>query len=292
MITKKINNETIYFIADPMNGYSSILQSNGLLKKDGSPYKTVTLDLSTSYSFGRYRFPAIKFTNKTDVSYIIPDSFTVRNSNDVDDMTTIMGAYGTDSVMSVSNRYVKCDFRANGNTIRNSEMIQISFSGDEQISKKAEQLLSRLGVDNGGLVAPLIDKFVNITRIVRMNTDRLTGYANLAQYLMMMKQPTNDLYSDGKNAVKYILNIESTDIGIRLVSYDDQPILEPIGFSINVNNTTPTPYILITTKPITLGKRVPSQIVRYGGRAFFITPLVFNSDKILKGLSGGIDLLK
>lgn len=308
IINNKSDNEYIVYVDNPRTQYINVLSELKLLRGDHQPYKYVDIDLYGRYQIGNGKsIDAVIIKAKHRKIIVIKNSidFTYNGTN-VHDLALFMNTYGTTNTIITfnSNTSISGGFHANGNIMSNSkrETIEIGKYSNESDIQWVKKAIHYLSNNQGQMLMPVIKKFHDITYLVRSHHKELVGYANLVNYMNAMRLPSNGGSSNGNMSdiqSDYVININRTPTQfiLKIEKYSDGILyLKCIvdgSFESSSTYNKPNPYILFTTQPLKMGTSVlPYQIIKYKGRVFFISPLVFNSDKYLRGLRGGINLLK
>lgn len=309
MITQNINvNTQIIFVNDPQSEYKVIARELKYTKKDGELYKYVKVDFASMYHpYGASNsLQCIKLTAKNIDTYIVKKSFDFHMSHShIRNVVNALSHFGGDYVPIIDG--VEFDGsidEVSSDKLQDESGKSISFGEQQETdnTKIIHKMIHRLSTDNGHMLAPIIKRFLNTVHLFKGNKNLLTGYAKLDSYLRMIKQPTTGLIqknNDDENSNFLIsLDDESSQGRVEVVGIrDGKPVVELKFRGTLVKNDslhqTPDPYVLLTTKPIILGRqRIPYKVVSYRGTPIFISPLIFNSSKVLRDMKGGINLLK
>lgn len=308
MIVQNINNVTqVVFTREPSADYRNIARELNYTKNDGNLYKYVKVEYSQMYYVkgGNGSLPCVKFTAKGVETYIIQDSFDYLISNENPRNTiNALKTFGDDYIVRISGVEFKGGMVEVNDTIRDVNGKTISFDGDVNATDfpLIHRMIHRLSTDNGRMLAPITQRFLNTIHLFKGNKHMLTGYAKLDTYLRMLQIPSKGLFNkvDSEIDADYVLKLDNISsqarvnvIGVR----DGNPVLElnmrgELQDATSITGT-PDPYVLLTTKPIRLkNQKMPYTVISYKGTPVFVSPLIFNSSKILRDMKGGINLLK
>lgn len=308
MIVQNINSNTqVVFTREPSADYRNIARELKYTKSDGNFYKYVKVEYSQVYYVkgGSGSVPCVKFTAKGVETYIVQDSVDFSLSTDGPrNVINALKTFGGNYIIQIDGIEFKGGMQEIKNTMRDVNGKIISFGGDVGISDSTiiHKMIHRLSTDNGRMLAPIMQRFLNTIHLFKGNKSLLTGYAKLDTYLRMLQMPTKGLFNKIESDIDadYVLKMDARSsqarinvIGIR----DGVPVIE-LKMRGKLQDAailaeTPNPYILMTTKPIRLkNQKMPYIVVSHRGTPVFISPLIFNSDKILRGMKGGINLLK
>lgn len=305
MIIQKISNDTqVIFTKNKASDFNRIVSELGYAKKDGGLYKYVEVNHSSQYrpSGSTTNIPATVVTAKNVKSYIIDNEFDFYfDTKNISNIITQFSHYGDGCIIRNNGVELMGPFKKVGtDVIGCSDSTTISVtSADNSNSSEVHKLIHRLKTDNGRLLDPILQRFSTMVFLFKGNKHLLTGYANLSLYLKTMKEPMPNFSNKTNSNSTY--SIECKDAGISRLSVIDVKNGAPIidfkfnGSFISSEKTSgqPTPHVLITTKPIKLtSEQLPYFVVTHRKVPLFVTPIIFNSQKILEELKGGVNLLK
>lgn len=309
MIVQNIDSTTqVVFTDNPQSDYLMIASELGYTKKDGNLYKYVTTEFSQMFHprGAQSSIPSVKLTAKGAETYIVKNSFDfVFNNEHIRNLVNAFGYFGNNYIPIMDSIEFRGPFSELGmDQIRDNSGKIISFAAQSSSDNSSiiHKVIHRLATDNGHMLAPIIKRYLNTIHLFKGNKNLLTGYAKLDNYLRMIKQPTKGLIPeiDNESDVDFSVSFNngSTQARVEVVGVrDGVPVVE-LKFNGSLQSQgkvaqRPEPYVLLTTKPINFGREtLPYNVVSYRGTPIFITPLIFNSNKILKELKGGINLLK
>lgn len=288
---KTINGYTLSLVDDIDSGSLEFMRENGLLKKDGTPYKSVTKTI-TNYTFPgssyQHRAITVSIDKKTEKVMFISKrvSITYYNTGDIDKLLGIFG----DADIDMDGVKLGSGYRVDNECLHasNGERYLINESDDSQ-DGFVKAFISWLNRDNGNMLRPLTEKFLVACRLIRTDTNRLTGYANVERYLRMIRKPSTFRLSSSDSP------IIKTDRNITIVAdiVNDKMICTTSGLHVVHGNSDAEPYVLFTTKPVNFGSgNLPFVIVRSNGFSIFISPFIANPGINLKAMKGGFDLLR
>ena len=217
---------------------------------------------------------------------------------DTASLVTELNKYGTDyevSIDKISSK--KVAFDSNAIVTDLNRKISFNIEQTQQSDPVVGSFIAKMASDNGRMLFPLTNKFTTIAYSIGKANALLTGYANLRDYLMLIKEPTLGI-SNLKNksiAGDYNINLNSNSISIKVTDVANGIInLDFIfsGYMETITTQSFAPYILLTLKPISLGnQQLPYTIVKFKNYAIFISPLYFASSITLANLKGGVNLL-
>lgn len=268
------------------------LRVNGLLKKDGTPYKSVT-KTSEYYTFPgsshQHKAITILIEKKPEKVMFIGSrvSISYYSSNDIDNLFT---AYGRDIIIDVDGLAIESGYRVDGDciTIQGGDKFLLNES-DEPQGGFVKSFMSWLNRDNGNMLQPLTERFLVACRLIRHDMGKLTGYANVERYLRMIRKPSTFRLASSDSS---IIKTDST-ISIVAECINEKIVCKTSGMHIIQGNDSAEPYVLFTTKPVNFGSgNLPFIIVRSKGLSIFISPFIANPGINLKAIKGGFDLLR
>lgn len=305
MIVQNINSHTqVIYTLNPEADYKKIAESLNYTRKDGMLYKNVIKDSSTYYPNGSDRsLTAVKLISKEVTTYIVESEYTFQLTDSTfPDLINVFKRFGDTCIIKFNGIELSGPFSyRDGVIISNSgKTITSNTSTNNVTHTLISQFIHHMGTDNGNMLHPIIQRFVTTMFLFKGNKHLLTGYANLKQYLHIMKQPMPKFNSITQSEQSdYVINYDVTSLSKAKVIdvKDGTPVIEIVTNNkltqFDSSTSIPEPYILITTKPIQMQNQTfPYTVVRYKGTSLFISPLIFNSRKILEQLPGGINLLK
>ena len=310
MIIQKISDsEQIAFTSDRQFDFNRIIKELGYSKGTGEPYKYVQVDYSHLYFIsGSYESViSTRIKAKGNTTYIINDSNTFSHAvgGNVDTFLSRLKAFGDKYFLKIGDVVLEGGFRKDGSTsIKNNrgDVISLGAARTDKEIKGIHNFIHRMKMDNGRMLIPMIIKFLNIALMFQNNKRYLlTGYANLLNYLTFIKNPSREILKNMNKSYDsgYVMdfNTNYSDIDLTISDTKDGKIVVDMDFDGDFRPAEESiaqidPYILMTLKPIKLlNQRMPYFMVSYKNTSVFVTPLFFNSAKILKSLKGGINLL-
>lgn len=307
MIVQQINNNTqVVFVREPSADYRNVARELKYTKTDGNIYKYVQIEYSQVYYVkgGSGSVPCVKFTAKGVNTYIIADSYEFSLAAEhPHNVVNALKRFGDDYILQINNVEFKGGMQEIKDNMRDVDGKTIAF-GDINVhdSSLIHKMIHRLSTDNGRMLGPILQRYLNTIHLFKGNKHLLTGYAKLENYLRMLQISTKGLFNKIESEIDadYIIKMDDRNSQASIIVRgvrDGIPVLElKIRGSLqdaNVASTIPNPYILMTTKPIKLkNQKMPYTVVSHRGTPVFISPLIFNSDKILREMKGGINLLK
>jgi hypothetical protein len=306
IIHKMSSNESVAFVRNPNTDYHDVLRELGYVKKDGNPYKYVNINHSGTYRFdGGDNVSSVEIEAKGVKTHVVTNRVeTTYTGNDTSGLAKFLNTFGKSTKISFNgSSNINGGFFAVDKMLKNSsgDLISIgSFNKSSDVTP-IHQFIQRMGNDGGRVLFPLIKKFSDTARSVKLHNNQLTGYANLASYLNILRIPSKGILDKSTPSINadYAINVNRLPLLIEV--FVSASVEGTIHLDVTLNGTFgsaaeysgPNPYILVTTKPTSLGgDRLPYQLVKYSGIPYFISPLLFTSDKYLHGLRGGINLLK
>lgn len=271
MILQEIDtNTTIAWISDKEDT-KDVLSAMKLLKKDGTPYKGVDVSNHQSYRFSNAAksIPATKITRGSKSIYVCKDKQIVSISMQ-STLDYSINMFGRDVEINYNDkRYSPRDLK-----------LTLNVTG----YKEANEFVTKLRVNSGQSVRPLVRKFGSICKSVGKASHKLIGYADARQYMDLLGPSKSGeiIYTD-----KLPFQITFTVIGFR----DGRLVVVLEG--VPMSGSKHRPYIITTTTPVTImGTKFPSFSISDRGDTYFITPMVFDDVGMLKSLKGSLDLLK
>lgn len=271
---------------------STYLRENNLIKKDGTTYKSVT-KLNTTYNFPnssyQHKAIAISIDKKSDKVMFICKSVTLPyyESASID---TLLSVFGEVDRIDMGSVQLLDGFRVDSDCIHTRDGVKYQITeSDESQGEFVKSFMSWLNRDNGNMLQPLTERFLVACRLIKTDTNRLTGYANVERYLRMIRKPsTFRLSSSDSPTIK-------VDHSLTIVAecINDKIVCTTSGLHVIHGNSSAEPYVLFTTKPVNLGSgNLPFIVVRSKGLSIFISPFIANPGIKLSALKGGFDLLR
>lgn len=298
MITKKISNGVqIIFTVNRNSDMSHIAKSLGYIGANGNfnagtqsiPYATCN-ENGMSLPCSIIQSPELK-TYICDLEY----EFTFSNTSS---FINELNNYGNDYLFNI-DRITSKKVRFDSNALVTDTNKKISFNApqSQESDPALGSFIAKMTSDNGRMLQPLTNKFTAIAHSIGKANALLTGYVNLRDYLMLIKQPTLGMANLKNKSLDndYNINLNSNKITLKVTDVIDgiiQLSCTFLGTFDNLATQSFAPYILLTLKPITLGtQQLPYDIVRFKNYAIFISPLYFANVNTLTNLKGGVNLL-
>ena len=288
---KDSNGADIIFVDKLEDGKKEYLTLNNLIKKEGEPYKTVTVS-NSSYSFygSPHSVKSIKITKKDGSSvHIVENRIPMAGSIDSNGLDTFLHTLGNDVVMDFGGTLVR-SMRSHGQQMVDHEGTEYTIStGEDTTSNElTNMLVAWMRRDNGRVVLPMIEKFLFICRMSRNDPNRLTGYVNMKRYMKMLNAPStfstsqsNQMIVSGKPEI-IVENVNGSYLHVRIS-----------GITLVSKVNEPTPYSLFTARPMKVGtETLPFFTTRYKGITIFVSTVMLTNDAFIRSMHGGVDLLK
>ena len=223
MIIQNIDNTTqVVFTREPSADYRNIARELNYTKKDGNLYKYVKVEYSHVYYVkgGSGSVPCVKFTAKGIDTYIIADSydFTISSDNPRN-VVNALKTFGEDYILQIDGIEFKGGMKEIKDTMRDDNGKVISF-GDMDVSESplVHKMIHRLSTDNGRMLAPILQRYLNTIHLFKGNKSLLTGYAKLESYLRMLQISTKGLFNkiDSEIDADYILKMDDRNSQARI----------------------------------------------------------------------------
>lgn len=267
------------------------LRDNNLIKKDGTPYKSVTKAYAT-YSFPnssyQHKVITVSVDKKSDKIMFMCKSVTIPyyESASID---KLLSAFG-DANVDMDNVHLATGFRVDRDYIHTRDGVKYQITeSDESQDEFVKSFMSWLSRDNGNMLQPLTERFLVACRLIKVDINRLTGYANIERYLRMIRKPSTFRLSNSDSS---IIKVDSS-MSIVAESINDNIVCKTTGLHVIHGNSSAEPYVLFTNKPVNFGSgNLPFIVVRSKGLSIFISPFVANPGIKLNALKGGFDLLR
>ena len=298
MITKSISTGVqVIFTKNKDGDVLSIANSLGYVNVDGSLVTGTQIIPHTTCNENGMSLPCSIIQTAKLKTYIcnLDYGFTFSNTSSFVDE---LNKYGNDYLVNIDN-ISTTKVRVNSNNVITDTNRKISFNAPQ--SQESDPVLgsfiAKMTTDNGRMLQPLTNKFTSIAYSIGKANAMLTGYANLRDYLMLIKQPTLGMANLKNKSLNgdYNINLDSNKITLKVIDVIDGVIQLScifLGTMDNLATQSFSPYILLTLKPITLGtQQLPYEIVRFKNYTVFISPLYFGNAKTLTNLKGGVNLL-
>ena len=304
MIVKNIDSENqLIFTGNKEGDLNTICSELGYLRKDGTYYKTLTIDRNYNYypSNSDISISAIKLYYK-NVTTIILDKFSecMINGNDISKLIKLLNRYGTNHSVKINGVTFDGPLNQSANDIITSDDKKITI-GDTTNSnndiRNMHNFIHKMSMDNGRMLYPILRRYTNTLHLFKGNKSLLTGYVKLSDYLYTLKMPITGIKKlMGGSDSDYNIMLNSNIVKIEITNITNGRIEYNVDFNgsltTNINTGKYDPYILFTTSPITLqNQKLPFQVVSMNGIKIFVSPLLFSNRDVLAKLKGGINLL-
>ena len=246
----------------------------------------------------RYTIPGGKeiigmtFVHRKGIRYIVT-SDTIRMGGE---LTSHALSWLTNTLPNIKLRIneaeVRTPIRADGNNIVDGSGTNYGVNIKDNSTAYLQKFMGWIKKDNGRMINPIIGKFFPMVKLFNADAEKFTGFANIDAYLTRVGHPS--IFEGSGSGV---LNIRKTgDVFLKVTSVESGSIsceLNGLKISDVTDVEKPTPYVLVSIKPVTVyGARLPFFTANYGGVPLFVSMLVMNDDRYLRDMRGGVDLLK
>lgn len=279
----------IIFAQDIESATKDYLKTNNALKKDGTPYKTVTLTNTTYSISGGGNLNAKKITKKDSTVFILNDSISVQSCKSVTDLVNLMNTFGKQCIVDINGTKLKSPHAKTSTIIESNNGTSMVFSNDVPSKDLASKFMAWIRKNESGVITPLIEKFLVICRMSRTDTRRFIGYANMEKYLRIIKMNSTFSFNNDHDIITCPGKVTAKIVGFEA----DNAIVNIEGIDVELAGEKPTPYTIFTTTPTKVGNdTLPFIPIKYRGITIFVSSVVLNNDKFIKSMNGGIDLLK
>lgn len=209
-----------------------------------------------------------------------------------------LSKYGNNYSVNIDRISTK-NVSVDSNTLVTDSNRRISFNTpqSQESDPVIGSFIAKMVTDNGRMLYPLTQKFTAISHSIGKANVLLTGYANLRDYLMLIKEPTRGIDNLKNKSINsdYNINLDNNKIIVKVTNVINGDINLDCVFSGRLDNLSTqsvSPYILLTVKPIILGtQQLPYNIIRFKTHSIFVSPLYFANSTILANLHGGVNLL-
>lgn len=254
-------------------GVREYLSNNGLLKKDGSVYKSVTVNnINYTFAGSHYVHNAKNVIHKNNNIIFIKNTINVSKS----ELDNGLHSFGDAKLVLDGVSY-------NNSRFTDGQLVTDSGVFSEYNNELNKVFVSWLRSDNSNVAEPLIEKYLYITRVTK--NYNLTGYADVESYFSMLKKKsTFSSYAgtvDINNSITFTAKMES-ESNILLMTND-----------VKVFKNNRRLYLLFTTYPVSFGKETLPYVASYHkGVSIFVTPFNGINNIDLNKIKGGINLLK
>jgi len=306
VITQDVNNNLrIIYASNKRAEFNDILRNLGYKKITGELEKDVIVTQNSIYypSGGTSSLESIKIVSKGVTTHIIDDSVSF-NYNSIDNITRNLKHFGNKYLVKLDNKnFVGEFFKQSEIAVKNykGDIIIFESESSNRMTLRNHDFLHKMKMNNSRMIMPLLRKYVDVITLLKGKRHLLTGYANIMDYLAFMKKPSRDflLSLTGHNA-DFTVNLDKNPSKITLKVNNilkdgvllDFIVNDKIYTSGKTPSRNPIPHILVNTKPVQLrNHKLLYFTAKYKHTTVFVIPLMLKSDKALKNLRGGFNLL-
>jgi len=307
MIIHKISDtEELVYTDNRTIDFNSVISELKYSSGGGSLNSDVTPSYAFSYTPEGYGKSVVttKLERGGKKTYILDNTISFNFSN-VGNFLRELNYFGKKAVLNFKGNDFGGNFLTHKeSSIRNSHGNIITFKKTtvKGNTKGIHNFIHRMKMDNGQMLIPIIKRYFNTILLLKSSKHRLTGYANLEDYLSFIRSPSKEIldgFSETLNDADFSIEINPNAPEIKLKAQgvrDDTLMVELFANGDLKTADTPdtsTPYIFLTTKPIKLlNQEFPYIISRQKNIPIFISPMLLTSKKMIENLKGGINLLK
>jgi len=302
-------NVQIVFTKNKDTDFKSIINELGYAKKDGNPYKYVNVTQAAYVKINGAvdRIPAIKISAKGKEIYVANDVIEFKTGKrNTNSFVSAVNTFGNNYELNIDGRPFKGKFSAvSDNTIKDGDGVLISIGGSPQTgnTKELDVFIYKMRQDNGNLLAPIIRKYITTLHFTGKNRKLISGYAHLPTYFQLIKSPFGDLAKSlrkNKDSGNMILGADKHDFMAKVVvrGAKGRKLLLDLQTGVKLSKSdedtkTPNPYVIFTTKPIKFtSEETPRFAISMGRQTIFVNIFMFNGEKYLADIKGGMNLLK
>jgi hypothetical protein len=304
LLYKKNDKESIIFTSDINGDLNRILYTLNCFENGGKIKDGVSVQYSAlcSIESGGSTQQCNKITTPKETIYVMNDSSSF-NFSSPHSLIQKLREYGNNTIVKIYDRSFMGGFSTyKTNAIQDDKGNIISFKDKKEDADipLLHKFIQYMKMNNGRMIIPLISKYVNTLSIVGKKRSLIVGYANVQDYLKIIKEPNGNFIKmlreenkddyivelGPKKQMKLVIsNIVDNKISIDL--YIDGTMKKDVDVSIS------DIYILLNTRPIVLqNQNLPYFINTFNSISVFITPLILTDTKMLTNLRGGMNLLR
>lgn len=303
LLYKKSDKESIIFTRDINGDINNILYSLNCFENGGKLKKDVSVQYSSWYSIDQSSSTqqCNKITTPKEIIYVMNDSISF-NFNSPYSLVQKLKEYGENTYIKIYDKSFMGGFsvyKTNSIQDGNGNIISFKEKKEDENTPLIHKFIQYMKINNGRMIIPLISKYVNILSAVGKKRSFIVGYANIHNYLKIIKQPNGNILKMLKeeNVDDYVVELGSKKQMKLVVS---NIIKNTISLDLYIDGTMKRDidkeisdiYILLNTRPIVLqNKNLPYFINTFNNVSVFITPLILTDTKMLTNLRGGMNLL-
>jgi len=311
MVIQAVSNTLkIIYTPDRKADFNNIARELGFLEANSQPKKDVIINQFGSYfpHGGNSSLQSIEIKDNRDnggVTHVINDSFSFDYNNDnIDTIIRNLKHFGNKYIINIGSKLFGGEFvKESESSIKNTKGSIIIFESDEakKMTPVMYDFMHKMRMNNSRMIMPLIRKYADTVTLLHNKRQLLTGYANILTYLTFMKNPyrENLLTLTGKRGDYNVhFDKENNRITLKVFGIHNGNIVMNFLINNQIYNsdkssvTPPVPYILLNTKPIQLlNQKMIYFTAKYRKTTVFVIPLMLKSDRSVKNLRGGFNLL-
>ena len=292
----KDSNGTQIVFGDNMDvEFKALLTQFHAINLNGSYNKLNKVNESVEYHFngGNPIRGCKEFSHRNGTKYVmVPSLHEFHGTYDANSLTPYLNSFGSDVILHIGNTTVRTPFHSNGTEITDAGGVKYGLNIRTSSAPLLQQFIHWMKTDNGRMINPIVGKFIPLLKLFTTDASQFTGYANMDTYLTGINQPS--IFPKPKQGGWSMQ--QTGNISMRVTGKDGSAIHVGVnGISaVEINNSSkPTPFILVTMKPVVVFKeRLPFFVVKLSGVNLFVSVMVMENDSYLKGMKGGVDLLK
>ena len=305
-------NFRIIFTENKDSDFDEVLSELGYTKKNGNLFKYATVQKGTFVKLDgtNITLGANKVSAKGKDTYVVDKSYPFKcGKKYTGKFISTLNAFGSNYDVNIDGRKFSGMFSTSMDGAvkdKNSAILYLGGnSSTNVITPELTRFIYKMRQDNGNLLAPILRKYITTLHFTGKNRKLITGYAHLSTYLQLIKSPDVKLLkslreNDGSisgltlGAGKEDFLVTATVKGARdrkLFIDLETPLKLSTPDGNNVNN--PNPYVIFSTKPIKFNnENTPTFALSMGRQTIFVGIFIFEGDKYLSNLKGGMNLLK
>jgi hypothetical protein len=277
-----------------------IAAEHSQLKKDGTPYKSVSVATSKMRLRNANEWIDATRVKGKGFDVWLLSALEFNYDGTLNGIINILQRTGNSEIKFGEDVTAKGPFNETSDGYledANKTTWKVNSTSISYDTKEMDKFVTILFHRPQGLVAPLIGKFASVTRNIPTHSRKLTGYVSVDRWLRQIRKG-NIIPKLGRNVDAQQDRIISINAGkLTLVPRE---VAGEVEFTIpNAEYVEPrdggnlTPYLLISTAPLTVsGSPYPSKAIPIRGKTFFVMPIVLTDPSILDKMPGGVDLLK
>ncbi len=301
MIAGKYRDYEVVFV-DDKNELNQVYSKFSLLKKDGTLYKTVSINKEYNFEspLGNNIYcTLIKYKDSKILVIQNSTNFTLNPETFLSNFDNFGFKYNvTIDERKISGPLVKVE----NNLYKDQDGNKISFGTKSEENKELDSFIIRMKKDNGHIISPLVKRFLR-TSLLFKDSRAIMAYAHLPTYFRMLKTNLDNKFNttqehNSKANLIINANFNTGNCKLKVVQLRDDYIdieatIPGASLSSPGAKSAADPFLLASTRPINInGNKIPFFVINMGKVPIFISVLLFKDTTYLRSIKGSIDLMK